>query len=130
MSSAPRAAAASSGSQRLSDAGQNHLRFGIAEPDVELDDLGPVGGQHQADVEKPAERMSLGRHSRDHRIDDLTHHTRVQRSVDQRAWGERAHAAGVRPVIVVEDALVVLRGADRQRPRLRRSGRRTRLRVR
>ena len=40
-----------------------------------------------------------------------------ERRVDQRARRERAHAAGVRPAVVVEDPLVILRGADRQRAR-------------
>jgi hypothetical protein len=31
------------------------LRLGIAEAHVELDDLGSVGGHHQADVEKSGE---------------------------------------------------------------------------
>ena len=35
---------------------QHDLRFGIAEPHVELDHLRAVGGQHQADVEEAAER--------------------------------------------------------------------------
>ena len=39
---------------------------------------------------------------------------RVQGLVHQWAWRERAHAAGVRPLVVVEDALVVLRGPNRK----------------
>ena len=75
--------------------------------------FGPVGGQHQADVQEAAERMPFGGHPGDHRLDDLAHDARSQRGVDQRARRERAHAAGVRPAIVVEDPLVILRRADR-----------------
>ena len=49
--------------QGLVDQRQDDLRFGIAEPDVELDDLRAVRCQHQADVQKAAERMALGGHA-------------------------------------------------------------------
>ncbi len=41
----------------------------------------------------------------------------MERGVHERARRERAHAAGVRAPVAVEDALVILRGADRERPR-------------
>ena len=50
-----------------------------------------------------------------HRVDDLALHARLQFGVDERARRERAHAARVRPAIAVEDALVVLRGAEGDR---------------
>ena len=46
-------------------------------------------------------------------FDDLAHDPRLERGIHQRARRERAHAAGVRPAVVVEDALVILRRADR-----------------
>ena len=113
--SSPAAAAASSGSQRFIDAREDDLRFRIAQPYVELDDLRTGRGQHQADVEKSAERLAFSGHAGDHRLDDLARHARLERGVHQRARRERAHAAGIRPAVVVEDALVILRGTDRQR---------------
>ena len=82
--------------QRLVDQRQDDLRFGIAEPHVELDHLRTVGGQHQADVQKAAKRMPFGRHPGDDRLDDLAHDARLERGVDERARRKRAHAAGVR----------------------------------
>src|SRR5439155_5062393 len=41
----------------------------------------------------------------------------LERRVDERTWRERTHATGVRPTILVEDALVILRRADRNRAR-------------
>ena len=76
--------------------------------------FGPGSRQHQADIEEAAKGCAFGRHAGDDRLDDLAHDALVQRRVDERARRERAHAAGVRPAIVVEDPLVVLRGADRQ----------------
>ena len=95
---------------------QQHLRLGIAEADVELDDLGAVGRQHQADVEEAAERRAVGLHRVDHRIDDLVHHPRLEVAREQRARREGAHAARVRPAIVVEGPLVILRRRQRDGP--------------
>ena len=61
--------------------------------------------------------MPFGRHAGDHRLDDLAHDARCERGVDQRARRERAHAAGVRPAIVVEDPLVILRRCRSARAR-------------
>ena len=62
-----------------------------------------------------------------HRLDDLAHDPLVQRCVDERTRRERAHPAGIRSAVVVEDPLVILRGADRQRRGRRRRRRRTTL---
>ena len=54
---------------------QRHDRFalGIAEADVIFDQLGPIGGEHQAGIEDAAEWSScLGKCSRS-RPDDLVH---------------------------------------------------------
>ncbi len=45
------------------------------------------------------------------------HHPRVHRRVDQRARRERAHASGIRPLVIVEYPLVILGRADRERAR-------------
>ena len=92
---------------------QHDLRFGIAEPDVELHDLRTVGRQHQADVQKAAERVSLVLHAMKHGHHDLVEHAAFDVGRQQRARRERAHPAGVRSAIVVEDALVILRGRQR-----------------
>ena len=49
---------------------QDDLRLRIAEPDVELDHLRPVGGEHQTDVEEPDVRIAVGAHPIEHRRDD------------------------------------------------------------
>ena len=97
------------------DQRHDDLRFGIAEPHVELDHLRAVAGQHQAGVEEAAILVPLGAHAAHHRVDDLAHDARLHRGVDQRARRERAHPAGVRSLVVVEDALVVLRRRQRHR---------------
>ncbi len=48
------------------------------------------------------------------RLDDLAQHLRRQLRRHRRGGGVGAHAAGVRPGVAVEGALVVLRGGERQ----------------
>ena len=95
--------------QRFRDARQDHLRLGIPESCVEFDHLWTGGGQHEPDVQNTTERMTLGGHPAHHGLHDLVHAARLQRLVHERARRERAHPAGVRPLVVVEDTLVVLR---------------------
>ena len=93
--------------------GRIDLRLRIAEPDVEFDHLGrPASASVRR--EKAAERMTFGRHPGDHRLHDLAHHARLERGVTS-GTARTAHAAGVRPAVAVEDPLVILRRADRQR---------------
>ena len=61
--------------------------------------------------------MAVRRHAGDHRIHDLAHDARPKRGIDERARRERAHPAGVRPAVFVEDALVILSRSDGQRTR-------------
>ena len=56
------------------------------------------------------------RHASHHRLDNLCHHARLKRGRKDRTWRERAHAAGVRTPIAVEDPFVILRAADGKRP--------------
>ena len=56
--------------------------------------------------------MALGRHASHDRIDDLPHQPRLEDGVDERARREGAHAARVRPAIVVENPLVILGCTD------------------
>ncbi len=98
------------GRQRGLDERKDHLRFGVAEPHIEFDDPRPQGRQHEAGIEEPPERVPFGHHALQHRQDDVVLDARLQRRVDQGARGEGPHAAGVRPLVVVVDALVVLGG--------------------
>ena len=94
------------------------LAFRIAEADVELDQLDAFGGQHQPGVQDAAERRAAvapsrrapGRMMRVHR-------GILQRRRERRRRRVGAHAAGVRSGLALADALVVLRGAERQRGR-------------
>ena len=114
--SEPSAAASSTRASRPFEQRQHDLRFRIAKPHVELDDLRPVGREHQADVEKPACTDRLPRAcrrapaGRSRSITDA-----ISCGVDERTRRERAHPARVRSPIVVEHALVILRGAERNR---------------
>ena len=49
------------------------------------------------------------------RMDDLVHHALVHRLGHDRRRRVGAHAAGIRPLVAVADALVVLRGGERDR---------------
>ena len=61
--------------------------------------------------------MSLSRHAGNHRIDDFVHDAGLELAVDERARRERAHAAGIRTAITVEDPFVILGRPDRHRAR-------------
>ena len=97
--------------------GQHDLRFRIAEPHVELDDLGAVRGQHQPDIEKPAIRVSFALHPLEHGPHDLVDDPTFDLRRDERARRECSHPAGVRTSIVIEDPLVVLRRTERDERR-------------
>ena len=112
--SAPSAARPAARQQIAVDQRQHDLRLGIAEPDVELDDLRAVARQHQPGVEKAAILVAFGAHPRSTGSTISRMMRASQRGVEQRARRERAHAAGVRPLVAVEDALVILRRADRR----------------
>ena len=93
---------------------QHDLGLRVAEASVELDDLRAVGGGDQARVQDAGERRAFGGHGlhgRAHdRLDGGVDH--VLADLRHRAVG--AHAAGVRALVVVIGALVVL--GDRHRP--------------
>ena len=92
-----------------------YLAFRIAETHVVLDELGTLGGDHQAGEEDALEGMAVRRHAADRRHDDLLHRAlyHAGRHDGRRRIG--AHAAGVRAGIAVADALVILCGGERQR---------------
>ena len=72
-----------------------------------------TGVDHQTGIEKAAERAAFGCHAVDRRQDDLVHHSGVHVRRHDRRRRIRAHAAGVRALVVVEQALVVLTGRER-----------------
>ena len=91
---------------------QDRLCLGVTEAAVELEQLRAVLGEHEAGVQHADVRGALGGEVIDHGLDEL----RGQRVgvVPGGCRRVRAHAAGVRAGVAVEDALVVL--GDRQRP--------------
>ena len=72
---------------------------------------------HQAGVEEADVGRAVLRHALDRGLDDLAHHARVQPRRDDRRRRVGAHAAGVRSLVAVAQALVVLAGGERQHVR-------------
>ena len=59
-------------------------------------------------------RYAVLRHALDRWHDDLAHHASVYLRRDHRRGRVRAHAAGVRSLVAVAQALVILAGGERQ----------------
>ena len=99
--------------QRRLQQRQHRLRLRITETAVELDDRRAIRPPRQTRVQQTLERATprrhLLRHRHAHLIDDALHAIRRQ-PIQRRI---RAHATGVRPLIVVEHALMVLRRLQR-----------------
>ena len=83
------------------------LGFGIAQANVELEDLGAGIGHHQAGVQEAGEPVRF-----DGGIDHAVEDYRVCASVRMAAVAVRAHAAGVGAGIAIEDGLVILGGGE------------------
>ena len=90
-----------------------HLAFRIAEADIVFEQFGSLGCEHHAGIQHAAERRAARLHAGHGRNDDLRHDLGV--NVRCHEWRRRigAHAAGVRPLVVIEHPLVVLRGCQR-----------------
>ena len=73
---------------------------------------GPSVGQHQARIENARIGRSARAHAGKRRFDDLAHDTGLQLGRQHSGGRIGAHAAGVRTLVAVEDALVVLRRAE------------------
>ena len=92
---------------------EQRLGLGVTEAGVELDDAGAAVGEREAGVQQPGERRAAAGHLVDGRLEDGG-----EDLVDEAVGGPRerrvgAHAAGVRPLVAVADALEVLRGLER-----------------
>jgi tRNA uridine 5-carboxymethylaminomethyl modification enzyme len=84
------------------------LRFGVAEADVELEDLGPIGRHHESGVKKAGELRAL-----DGREDDAVENVAGLRFGQDVRIAIGPHAAGVRAGVVVEYSFVVLGWRER-----------------
>ncbi|CAH0327180.1 hypothetical protein SRABI128_05844 [Microbacterium sp. Bi128] len=89
--------------------GEDGLGFGIAEPDVEFDDPRAARGQGEADEEDADKRGAAVRHLVDRGLGDAVDHFLHEAFGGPLQRCVRAHAAGVGALVVVEDALEVLR---------------------
>ena len=93
---------------------QHDLGLGVTKAGVELQDLGALGGEHEATVEAAGVgNAPLGELGHDLALH--LHHGRELLGRDQVLGNGRidAHAAGVGALVAVEGALVVLRGGER-----------------
>ena len=105
------------GIERLEQVGlephEHGLALGVAEPDVELEDLRPLVGEHQAGVEDAPERPPGTLQGVDDGNEDLALDLLHQLGRDDRGGRVGAHAAGVRALVVVVGPLVVLARLER-----------------
>ena len=101
--------------ERHCQARQQSLNLGIAKPRVALDQDGPLRREHEAGVERATKRCpATGELGDDREVDDVDE--RRAQPVGQIGHGAiRAHAAGVRPRVLVEQTLVVASRRERQR---------------
>ena len=91
-----------------------HLAFRVAESGVDLEQLGPVGCEHEAGVEDAGIGRAVLRQAAHERLHNPLARLLAKRRSHCRRRGVGAHAAGVRPGIALADGLVVLRRLQRQ----------------
>ena len=93
--------------KRGGEPGQEHLRLGVAEPRVALEEHRTGAGEHQARIERADERGPATRELGEDRAVDRPNELGdgVVGQVGKRAV--RAHAAGVRAAVAVGEPLVV-----------------------
>ncbi len=97
------------------ESGDEHLTLGIAEADVVLDHLRPLGCEHDPAVQD-APVLGTARPQLGERRPDRALHDFVDDGVGHERHGRvRPHAARVRTLVVVVHALVVLRRRERLR---------------
>ena len=121
--SSPSYAACSAGSRSDINRGSSAWHSGSPNRTLNSISFAPLGGQHQPGIQHAAERRAAPRHLGERRTDDAVHRGVLQRRGERRRRRVGAHAAGVRTGLALADALVVLRGAERQRGRRRRTAR-------
>ena len=87
--------------------------LGVAEAHVELEDARRALVDHEAGEEDAAEGRPFLAHPAERGHDDGAHHPLFDLAGHDRRRRVRAHPAGVRAEVAVEDPLVVLRGDER-----------------
>ncbi len=97
------------------DQRHDRLAFGIAEADVILDQLGPVGGEHEPCIKHAVERCSGGRERFRSRPHDLVHRPLLELRGQHGCRRIGAHATGIRAGIPFADTLVILCGREHGR---------------
>ena len=109
---------ASSRTQQLTQRGaqtrQNRLSFGVAKAGVKLDDAHAAVGHSQAAEEHAHERGAALSHTSHGRAGNLLHDLLHEALGQPGKRGVGAHTAGVRALVVVENALEVLSRGQRQ----------------
>ena len=88
---------------------QHHLRFRIAEPGVELDDLRTGRRHHQAGIQASLIKDAFVAQTIDHRLQNRLLHFGQQFRRHHRRRRISAHTAGIGTRIAIADPLVVLR---------------------
>ena len=90
------------------------LRFRVTHAAVELHGARvALRIDHQPGVQETGEHDAVAGHAVDRREDDFLHHLGMHVRGDHRCGRVSTHAAGVRPFVVVEQALVILAGGER-----------------
>ena len=93
----------------------NRLRFRVAEAAVEFDgERRAACINHQAGIQKAREFDAVGLHAAHGGQDDFVHRALINGGRYHGGGAVCAHAAGVRALVAVQQALVVLAGGHRQ----------------
>src|SRR6185369_14658233 len=95
---------------------EDRLRLGISEAGVELQDVRVEAAvENQPHVEDSAETPTLLRHALERWMHDARQHLARRAGIQEDRRAVRAHAAGVRTALAVEELLVVLHGGEGDR---------------
>ena len=88
----------------------DRLRLRITEAAVEFQHHRPARGHHDAAIQDALVLRAFRFHARHHGLGNVRHQPVSHLRVDNLVGGVRPHAPGVRPLVVIENAFVVLRG--------------------
>ena len=94
------------------DHGEDGFGFGVAEAAVVLEDLGAVGGEHDAEVEEAAVGEAVLDEAGDGGLDDFLFDLGEEFGGGELAGGDGTHAAGVGALVGIADAFVVAGGHE------------------